>query len=484
MVPPKLFRSYKRRSITGRWIAGSLLMTIIVVAIGTAGILFAVRQSYYQSALQLVEYQLRLVLSEVLSEDISTSTERYNAAFDAIEGFVDKGRFELMLLNSDGRVIATSSGFEYPETEPPEDFLLALDSQSINADICYSPTGEHLAAASSSLDKPAGVIAAVRVVSSIEGVDRQLFMATQWAILFSIVIISFSVLTGLYFVRSIVRPIQRIEESAKLIASGNFSVRVHNPINDEIGELCEIINEMAVGLGAAEQIKNEFVSSVSHELRTPLTSIRGWTDTLLAADPGENPEMYKKGLSIIANETSRLYDMVEDLLDFSRMAGGELKLNRKNMDIVAEIEDAVLIAEQRAAALSVQLKFDPPEEPMPVLADPDRMRQVFVNLLDNAIKYSVPGGVVDVTARAMDGRTYISVTDHGTGIPSEDLPNITQKFFKAGNSVGGSGIGLAIVKEIMQAHGGSIDIKSSLGKGTTVTVELPAASSREGKNER
>jgi signal transduction histidine kinase len=278
--------------------------------------------------------------------------------------------------------------------------------------------------------------------------------------------------SGLYFVRSIVVPVKQLGIMAGRYAKGDFSVRITKKNDDEIGELCDTINKMAETLSEAENIKNEFISSVSHELRTPLTAIKGWSETISAfPDDGET---VKKGMRVIGTETERLSDMVEELLDFSRMQNGKFTLTPAKMDILAEIGDAVLIYSQRVNQEGKALSYDEPDFLPFIIGDRNRLRQVFINIIDNAVKYTDKGGKITVIATMANPETImVSVSDTGVGISAEDLPKIKTKFFKANHTRRGSGIGLAVADEIVKMHGGTIDLESEQGKGTTVTVKLP-----------
>ena len=221
-----------------------------------------------------------------------------------------------------------------------------------------------------------------------------------------------------------------------------------------------------------EKMRANLLRAVSHDLRTPLTSIRGWVETLRTLDDPSD-ENYRKGLEIINNETVRLYNMVEELLDFSRLQNGRLKMTCRPLDLVAELTDAVLFCEARIQREGLVLVYNEPEEMIPVYADPDRLRQVFINIMDNAIKYSAPGGRITVKLWAGEYKAFVEILDQGRGIPPEDLENVKTKFYKGSNSVRGSGIGLALVDSIMTALDGTMDIKSTLGRGTVVTLGLP-----------
>ena len=211
---------------------------------------------------------------------------------------------------------------------------------------------------------------------------------------------------------------------------------------------------MADELSNAEAMKNEFISSVSHELRTPLTAIKGWAETLMI-DGGGSPETMKKGVGVIVNETERLSQMVEELLDFSRMQNGHFTLQMANMDILAELGDAVLIYSDKA-----------------------RRESKDINVIDNAVKYSSAGDTVTIKAFEENGKIIVSVADTGVGIKESDLAKVKTKFYKANHTRRGSGIGLAVADEIVTMHGGSMDIASEgEGLGTTVTITLPTVDS-------
>ena len=257
---------------------------------------------------------------------------------------------------------------------------------------------------------------------------------------------------------------------ASTCPSGVTMERIKNT-PDEIGRLCCTINQMAEDLDKTERMKNEFISSVSHELRTPLTSIRGWVETIAGIRDPED-ENYRKGLAIIGAETDRLYAMVEELLDFSRLQNG-IKMECQLLDLVAELTDAALFMEARIQREGLRLVYEEPELPLPVWADANRLRQVFINVMDNAIKYSSPGGAITLDLLDDGESAYVLISDEGKGISPEDLENVKLKFFKGKGAVRGSGIGLAVVDEIITALDGTVDLTSTQGQGTTVKIRLP-----------
>ena len=263
-----------------------------------------------------------------------------------------------------------------------------------------------------------------------------------------------------------------IGTAARQIAGGDFKSRIEKVSNDEVGELCETINFMADELENSEKMKNEFISSVSHELRTPLTAIKGWAETLIDTENYDLATM-KKGMRVISAETERLSGMVEELLDFSRIQNGRFSLVFQKMDLLAELGEAVLMYAEKAKRDSIEIIYEEPEMLPVIYGDKNRLRQVFINVIDNAIKYSDPGGRVKIDAFARDENIMITVADSGCGISPEDLPMIKTKFFKANHTRRGSGIGLAVANEIISMHHGSIDIESTLNVGTTVIITIP-----------
>ena len=191
----------------------------------------------------------------------------------------------------------------------------------------------------------------------------------------------------------------------------------------------------------------------------------------------DDPETIQKAMRVITGETQRLSDMVEELLDFSRIQDGRFTLKEETCDILAELGEAVLIYTERAKSLGIELKYYEPQMLPFVYGDKARLRQVFINIIDNAVKYSNPGGVVSVEAYENKGDIVILVSDTGVGISEEDLPKVKTKFYKANHTRRGSGIGLAVANEIVEMHGGKLVINSKLGTGTTVMITLPGIKS-------
>ena len=465
-------------SINQRWVRGSLLLTVLVLLLAEGLFLYSSYTNLYGGVQRAMENRFstiegRLQATGTAGDAAVTSESRAQTLRRTVEQFDEKDKFEFMLLDSSGVILANSSGIRSRDLTGGTDFAEAITSEKgSGSDIFTTTQGERVMAVTVLVPYAAGNIAAMRLVTSLRLADEQWWSTVAFAVGLGVLLLLFTLWSGLFFVRSIVRPLGEVEATANRIAHGDLKVRLPDtPYNDEIGRLCKTINQMAGDLAETERLKNEFISSVSHELRTPLTSIKGWVETISTIDDPNN-EYCRRGLQVISTETDRLYTMVEELLDFSRLQNG-IQLNCQVLDLVAEATDAALFVQARMEREGLHMEYSEPPEPYPVWADPARLRQVFVNILDNAIKYSNPGGTIFLTLSRNADTVTAAVRDQGRGIAPDDLQKVKQKFFKGKNAVRGSGIGLAVVDEIVTALGGGVDITSAPEQGTTVSVTLP-----------
>ena len=466
-----------KRSITRRWVFNNLGVVVLALLVIDMAIIFTVQTYFYNSAKQYLISKLNAVTS-VLTVHSQDSSANFSAEMrNMLETFNEKDKIELMAINSKGRVVLTSSGFTPDAVDVMPDYEQAMSADTEASYIGKLSSGEKILAVSAPISSMNSEFSSVRMVTSLTEIDNTIKSYTIAVMTICAVIIFIIIITGLYFAGSIVRPIRQISSIARKFAMGDFSVRIENNSNDEIGDLCTAINHMADELSNAEAMKNEFISSVSHELRTPLTAIKGWAETLMI-DGGGSPETMKKGVGVIVNETERLSQMVEELLDFSRMQNGHFTLQMANVDILAELGDAVLIYSDKARRESKEIIYNEPEMLPIVFGDKNRIRQVFINVIDNAVKYSSAGDTVTIKAFEENGKIIVSVADTGVGIKESDLAKVKTKFYKANHTRRGSGIGLAVADEIVTMHGGSMDIASEgEGLGTTVTITLPTVDS-------
>jgi two-component system sensor histidine kinase ResE len=235
---------------------------------------------------------------------------------------------------------------------------------------------------------------------------------------------------------------------------------------------------MAAQVKATQQAQRDFVANVSHDLKTPLTAITGWSQALLdgAAD---TPDEQQRAAQTIHDEAERMARLVNELLDLARLESGQLQMKMRPVDLSEIMADVYHSHVPQARARSIDLELENPG-PLMVHGDPDRLTQVFTNLADNALAYTPTGGKVRLVTRADDGWAEGIVTDNGPGIPEEELPRVFERFYRLEKSRArsedgrGAGLGLAIVHELVTAHGGRISVSSSLGLGTAFVVRLGA----------
>ena len=468
----KTARSGKaKRSIATRWMVNTLSVIALLLIIANVSIYYFMRQYYYGSAESYVVSEANATAT-ILARLYGNLAVNYSTGVrELIEGFEKKDRMEMMSINKNGEVTLSSSGFTPDKSYYMPDYELALESEDGLGVFRGNDGGENILAVTIMIAQPSSNYNALRFVTSLEMVDNQLSAIILAAMVISLFVILIVVMTGLYFVKSICVPLVEISETAKKLAKGDFSERIAIKNNDEIGDLSRAFNDMADELENSEQIKNDFISSVSHELRTPLTAIKGWSETLAG---GYEPEAFAKGMKVISGETLRLERMVEELLDFSRIQSGHFSLQMIKMDVIAELEDALLIYIDKAKKENILISYDEPEFLCPVFGDKNRLRQVFINVIDNALKYTDPGGRIDISVERQADSVSIIVADTGCGIAPSDLPKVKAKFYKANSTRRGSGIGLAVADEIIALHGGVLDIDSELDVGTTVIITLPS----------
>ena len=317
--------------------------------------------------------------------------------------------------------------------------------------------------------KPMG---AYRWVTSMKSMGKMMTSLILIMSLAAILVIGFCTMSGVFFIKSIVRPIRDVSNTARKIAMGDFGSRLELARNDEIGELCDTINYMASELDNAQNLKNDFISSVSHELRTPLTAIRGWGETAkMSLDT--DPELVARGLDVVLSEADRLSGLVEELLDFSRIERGTMTVMSQPLNISSLLSESVDMYTELSRQQGIDLVFTKPAQQLEVLGDTNRLKQVFINIIDNAVKYTESGGQVLVDQICEEACVRITVKDTGVGIPAQDIDRVKEKFYKANKTVRGSGIGLAVADEIIKQHQGLLFVESTEGVGTTVTIVLP-----------
>ena len=413
----------KTGSMRRRWI----LNTVGVVAI--LGLLCAIAVTavfavYYYSAMESDMRYRAQNTTDFFSEYINLDYNNYyQSCIQYANTFADKNIIELQFINSQYNMVATSYGNWAGEAPATADIAEAFETRDVGKFIGRDPvTGERIMAFSKAMVYGNGeVIGVLRYVTSTKLVDRQIAIVATWALFALILMVLIVWFSSNYYIRSIMIPVGQITEKAKLIAGGSYGMIIQTKYDDEIGELAETINEMSFQISQNEKIQRDFISSLSHELRTPLTSITGWSETLLLDDTLD-PDT-QRGMRIILRETNRLTEMVVDLLNFNKIQDGRLTLNIETADIRAEFEDTVFMYSGRTSQDGITLYYMENDEDIPEIpCDPKKMRQVFLNILDNAAKHGASGKKIDASIHFDGQDVVVCIRDYGPGIPEDELP--------------------------------------------------------------
>lgn len=465
----------KIRGIRKRW----LLNTVGVVCVLGILCVLAVTASFSAYYYSNVESDMRNKAEQTADFFAGYLNQNYNQYYQSCityaQTFEDRNTIELQFIDAQGDLVVSSSGHWVGPSPSTLDISDAIRTRDISHFAGQDPiTDESIIAVSSPMLYSNGeVIGVLRYVTSTRMIDRQILRTALIATAVLVVIILVMLFSSGYFVRSILRPVAEITEKAKRIANGSYGIQIETQYNDEIGELAQTINEMSVQINQNEKMQTEFISSLSHELRTPLTAITGWSETLLADDTLD-PQT-RRGMKIILGETKRLTEMVLELLDFTRIQDGRFTLNMETTDILAEFEDTVYMYGSRLTQEGITLDYLESDELIPeITCDPKRLRQVFLNILDNAAKHGGEGKKIEASIRMDDSDVVVTIRDYGPGIPEDELPLVKRKFYKGSSKARGSGIGLAVCDEIVELHGGQLELSNAEGGGTVVTVRLPA----------
>lgn len=474
----KKLHIHKPEGITLRWlinIIGVIAVFLIIVFIISVS---ALKSHYYANVESILSSGASTTAVSYFSNNLEAGNSLEQSAAEFIDSYSYKDKTTTWIIDSDGEVILSSSGFAVEKQNMPDYSQALTDKKDVGKFVGRLDTGEKVMAVCRIIKNPQGDIAgAVRVMASLKQVDAQIFNLIFLILIGLIVVFVIIILSNLFFIRSIIIPVKEINETTKKISQGDYSVRIEKKYNDEIGNLCDSINSMAEEISTTDKMKNDFISTISHELRTPLTSIKGWGETLTFGIDDSIDEITRKGLEVIVKEAGRLEGFVEELLDFSRLQSGRMNLKLAKTDIFAELDETVFTFRERAMREQIEVKYSIPEVPAIADADANRLKQVFMNILDNALKYSRAPSKIFVKAQftQYEDKSFISIAiaDQGCGISKEDLPHVKDKFYKANVSVRGSGIGLAVTNEIVNLHGGRLEINSEEGKGTLVTIYLP-----------
>ena len=468
----------KLRGLRRRWLASSVGPIIVILVL--VGVLSAatISSSLDARARSSLEAKAKSGSDYFSAYSMGSYSEYYRRAAQYVTDYSMNDSLaknvELQFINGKRQVELSSRGAVAGSTPATPEVGRAVETGKTASFSGRDPlTGESILAVSSPVFYNGTVVAVMRFVTSTRLLDQQLWLTVlvMAAVIAAVIFLIF--VSNLIFINNVVQPVAEVSEAAKRISSGSYGIQIANKYTDELGQLVDNINNMSLKISQSEKMQTEFISSVSHELRTPLTAISGWGETLLGDETGD-PRQLRRGLRIIVKEARRLTGMVEELLEFSKMQDGRFTLQVEEMDLQAELEDAIYTYRELFRQDGIQLNYHSDQElyAEPISGDPQRLKQVFCNVLDNAAKHGGAGKRIDVDMTQEGGSYVVRIRDYGPGIPPAEVPFVKQKFYKGSSKARGSGIGLAVCDEIVQRHGGVFDIGNADG-GAIVTIRLP-----------
>ena len=469
----------KLRGLRRRWLASSVGPIIVILVL--VGVLSAatISSSLDARARSSLEAKAKSGSDYFSAYSMGSYSEYYRRAAQYVTDYSMNDSLaknvELQFINGKRQVELSSRGAVAGSTPATSEVGRAVETGKTASFSGRDPlTGESILAVSSPVFYNGTVVAVMRFVTSTRLLDQQLWLTVlvMAAVIAAVIFLIF--VSNLIFINNVVQPVAEVSEAAKRISSGSYGIQIANKYTDELGQLVDNINNMSLKISQSEKMQTEFISSVSHELRTPLTAISGWGETLLGDETGD-PRQLRRGLRIIVKEARRLTGMVEELLEFSKMQDGRFTLQVEEMDLQAELEDAIYTYRELFRQDGIQLNYHSDQElyAEPISGDPQRLKQVFCNVLDNAAKHGGAGRRIDASLTREGTVQVVRVRDYGPGVPAAELPYVKQKFYKGSSKARGSGIGLAVCDEIVRLHGGTFDIANAEGGGAVVTICIP-----------
>lgn len=466
-----------KNKIGKRLVRSFLIIILITISIIDIFLLFAFSSYYYNNISKELIQRMEVSL-EIYRRDYSDKSIE-DLIYEDSDIFLSNTNAEVQILDKDKNLLSDSIGRLASNPIETSDVLAAERGEIKTWKGEESQTGESIMSVAGPIKNNEGkTIGYLRFISSMEEVKAAIFKTIISLLIFTLFVALLTTTVSLLISKSIVRPILELTEVAKTMLKGNYEEKAKVFEDDEIGELAKTLNAMSDEIINKDRIKNDFISSISHELRTPLTSIKGWAVVLKDAKEDEK-DLMEDGLNIIENEADRLAKMVEELLDFSRYISGRITLDKEIIDISQTCLDISKQMRPRAKSNNIELITDLPKESILINADENRIKQLLINLLDNAIKFTSDKGWVKFQMLKEDDKVQIMISDNGMGMTKEELAHVKEKFYKGKHSKSHSGIGLSISDEITKLHQGSLEIFSEENIGTTVKVSLPIEVDKE-----
>ncbi|HZK38357.1 MAG TPA: HAMP domain-containing sensor histidine kinase [Clostridia bacterium] len=465
------------RSIKKRIIINFIFISVITVVILEIFLISIVKENYYKNLEDSLYNQIR-TSADLYSQYFADVTLNENILND-VDTFWKQTKAQVEILDKNGKVLMDSIGVISPDIIETEDVIKAIEGKkgSWVGKVDYDK--HKVMAISYPLKSGGDIVGVLRFITSLREINQDINSIAILFVGFGVVVILISAFVSVLLAGTIMNPLKSVTEAAEKMAKGDFKIRSIKKYDDEIGKLSDTLNYMAEEIIKKDELKNDFISSVSHELRTPLTSIKGWAITLKHSYDDE--KILTDGLDIIENESDRLSNMVEELLDFSKFVSGKITLVKKNININNVVDHIRKQLTPRAIRDNIDFKVFV-EDDMPITySDGNRLKQVFINILDNAFKFTPAGGSITLTANYEDNNFIFNIKDTGYGIVEEDLPKIKEKFYKGKTGESQSGIGLSICDEIIRLMNGTFEIISERNIGTEIIIRIPIEREEEGE---
>jgi len=473
-----------RNRIIWKFFGAFIFLTLIVVLVLSFFVSIKLSDNFEQKITEELQSNAILV-SDILKTDLLEGQQKIIR--EKTLALADKLSLRITVINEQGNVLADS------EKDPAEmenhrdrpEVISAMETgfgQSTRPSETLGYNTKYVAVSAKDGNRILGIVRFALPLSEVQLQIRLIYRVVLFGALAAILI----ALTVAYFIsKSITSPIAQMKETAQRIAKGDFSKKVRIKSKDELGELAKSLNIMSdelqqkiENLKQMDRVRTDFVANVSHELKTPLTLIKGYIETL--EDKAiDDKEKARKFVSIIKEHSGRLENIINDLLSLSELELSNDSVKKVEFDLKVLIDDLSLSFGHALVAKKQSLSIDSQGNDFKIKADPNKIEQVFVNLIDNAIKYTSQGGKIVVALFEQQDQLTVTVEDNGIGIPEEHLNRVFERFYRVDKArsrqLGGTGLGLSIAKHIVLAHKGKINIESQTNKGTTVSVTLPKA---------
>ena len=456
-------------SIKKRVIGNLLAIIILTIAVLDILAIEGLKNYYYKNNQTMLENQIDSSLN-FYNKYFSTQTLLENI-YDNIDSFWNNTNLQVEILDEDGNLLMDSYGVRNQSLLKTPDINIAMNGETAIWRGNVEKYKSEIMIVSKPIISNDSIVGIMRIISSLHEVEQTIRSFTILILIISSIVIIVAAIISVIMANNIVMPLNKIMVVANDMAKGNLSVRSSIKDTIEMEQLSNTLNFMATEIEKRDKLKNEFISSVSHELRTPLTSIKGWAVTLNDSDIDNNT--MKVGLDIIEEEADRLTEMVEELLDFSKLINGVISLKQSSCDMKEFISyiEAYMIPRAQREGKKFEVTIE--DELGNIILDKNRIKQVLINVIDNAFKFTDVGGSIKLKIKSKNKQLYFIIEDDGCGISKDELPRVKEKFYKGKNSRSRNGIGLSISDEIIRLHNGEIFIESEINRGTIIKIMIP-----------